>query len=80
MKLTPVGTATFTFADGNNGTFSYNVDLGDGVNKANQTKPITRQVFRPPGTVRADWRRSHDRRGYLEGNNGSGAAVAYRHS
>jgi hypothetical protein len=47
----PVGTATFSFSDGNNGTFAYDVDLGDGVNKANQTKAITRQVFRAPGTV-----------------------------
>jgi hypothetical protein len=48
---TAVGTATFSFSDGNNGTFAYNVDLGDGVNKANLTKAITRQVFRAPGTV-----------------------------
>jgi len=41
----PVGTATFTFSDGNNSTFAY------GVNKANQSKAITRQVFRAPGTV-----------------------------
>jgi hypothetical protein len=47
----PVGTATFTFTDGNTGTFSYSVDLGDGVNKATQTKAITRQVFRAPGTT-----------------------------
>ena len=47
----PAGTATFTFSDGNTGTFAYNVDLHEGVNKASQTKPITRQVFRPPGTV-----------------------------
>jgi hypothetical protein len=46
-----VGTATFTFSDGNNGTFASSVDLGDGVNKGNQTKAITRQVFRAPGTV-----------------------------
>jgi len=45
------GTATFTFADGNTGAFSYDVDLGDGVNKANQTKAITREVFRSPGTI-----------------------------
>jgi hypothetical protein len=48
---TPVGTATFTFSDGNNGTFAYVVDLGDGVNKAAQSKAITRQVLRAPGTV-----------------------------
>jgi hypothetical protein len=46
-----VGTATFTFIDGNDGTFAYDVDLGDGVNKANQVKAITREVFRAPGTV-----------------------------
>ena len=46
-----VGTATFSFSDGNNGKFAYQVDLGDGVNKANLTKAITRQVFRAPGTV-----------------------------
>ena len=47
----PSGTATFTFTDGDNGTFAYNVDLGDGVNKASESKSITRQVFRPPGTI-----------------------------
>ena len=41
----PVGTATLSFADGNAGTFAYNVD---GVP---QSKPITRQVFRAPGTT-----------------------------
>ncbi len=48
---TAVGTATFTFSDGNNGTFAYNVNLGDGVNKANEAKAITRDVFRAPGTA-----------------------------
>ncbi len=47
----PSGTATLTFTDGNTGTFAYIVDLGDGVNKATQSKAITRQVLRPPGTV-----------------------------
>ena len=51
ITLTAVGTASFTFTDGNNGTFSYSVDFGDGVNKATQSKAITRQVFRAPGTV-----------------------------
>jgi lysyl endopeptidase len=41
----PVGSASLTFADGNAGTFSYVV------NGVAQTKPITRNVFRPPGTV-----------------------------
>ncbi len=51
ITRTQVGTATFTFTNGNAGSFTYNVDLGDGVNKATQTKAITRQVFRAPGTV-----------------------------
>jgi len=51
ITRTHVGTATFTFTDGNAGTFTYNVDLGDGVNKATQSKAITRQVFHSPGTV-----------------------------
>jgi hypothetical protein len=42
---TSVGTAKLTFADGNTATFSYTVD---GIT---QTKPITREVFVPPGTV-----------------------------
>ncbi len=46
---TPVGTATVSFSDGNNGAFSYQVN--DGMNAATQTKAITRQVFRSPGTV-----------------------------
>ena len=45
VTATKVGTLTLTFANGNSGTFDYTVD---GVR---QTKPITRQVFRSPGTV-----------------------------
>jgi serine protease len=45
VKLTAVGTATLTFANGNSGTFAYTV------NGVSQTKPIVRQVFRAPGTV-----------------------------
>ena len=37
--------ATFTFADGNHGTFAYTV------NGVSQSKPITREVFVSPGTV-----------------------------
>lgn len=51
VTKTQVGLATFKFSNGNAGTFTYIVDLGDGVNKATQSKAITRQVFRPPGTV-----------------------------
>jgi serine protease len=42
---TKVGTASFTFSDGNNAAFAYTV------NGVSQTKPITREVFRAPGTV-----------------------------
>lgn len=45
VVVTPVGTVTFTFADGNSGTFAYT--LGG----VTQTKAITRQVFRAPGTA-----------------------------
>jgi hypothetical protein len=40
-----VGTATFTFTDANNGTFSYTLD---GIS---QTKAITRQVYSSPASV-----------------------------
>ena len=43
---TSVGTATFTFSDGNTGNFAYTV------NASTQSKSITRQLFLPPaGTV-----------------------------
>jgi hypothetical protein len=42
---TAVGTATFTFADGNHATFAYTV------NGVSQAKAITREVFVAPGTV-----------------------------
>jgi uncharacterized delta-60 repeat protein len=45
VVATAVGTASFSFTDGNAGTFAYSVD---GIS---QSKSITRQVFRPPGTV-----------------------------
>ena len=40
-----VGSATFTFGDGNHGTFAYTVD------GTAQTKAITREIFASPGTV-----------------------------
>jgi pseudomonalisin len=49
VSRTQVGTATFTFADGNDGTFAYTVNLGMGA--VSQMKAITQQVFRPPGTA-----------------------------
>lgn len=45
VTMTAVGTATFTFADGNTATFAYTV------NGISQTKQITREVFVAPGTV-----------------------------
>jgi hypothetical protein len=45
VTATAVGTATFTFSDGNTGTFSYTV------NGVSQTKAITRQILVAPGTV-----------------------------
>jgi hypothetical protein len=40
-----VGSATFTFTNGNAGTFAYSVDGIVG------SKAITRQILVPPGTV-----------------------------
>jgi hypothetical protein len=45
VAATAVGAATFTFTDGNTGTFNYTFS------GAAQTKAITREVFVPPGTV-----------------------------
>jgi hypothetical protein len=45
VTRTAVGTATFTFSDGANGTFAYTV------NGVSQSKAITREVFVSPGTV-----------------------------
>jgi predicted dienelactone hydrolase len=45
VKLTPVGSATFTFADGNHATFAYSLA------SVTQAKQITREIFQPPGTV-----------------------------
>src|SRR5512135_1154875 len=45
VTRTAVGTATFTFSDGANGTFAYTV------NGVSQAKAITREVFVSPGTV-----------------------------
>jgi hypothetical protein len=45
VTTTPVGNATFTFSDANNGNFSYTVNGSSG------SKPITRQLFSSPPTV-----------------------------
>ncbi|HLX27992.1 MAG TPA: hypothetical protein VKV24_05835 [Casimicrobiaceae bacterium] len=43
-----VGTATFSFANGNSGTFACEVDLGDGVNEASRKRA---RCSAHPGTV-----------------------------
>ena len=48
ISYVSTGTATFTFSDGNNATFSYFLINGF---QSSGSKAITRQVFRPPGTV-----------------------------
>jgi hypothetical protein len=45
VTRTVVGSAGLAFSDGNHAAFSYDL-FGVG-----QTKAITRQVFRPPGTA-----------------------------
>jgi predicted dienelactone hydrolase len=45
VATTAVGAASFIFSDGNNAMFAYTVNGGS------QTKAITREVFRDPGTV-----------------------------
>jgi hypothetical protein len=45
VATAPVGSGTLTFANGNSGTFAYTV------NGVSQAKPITRTVFRSPGTT-----------------------------
>ncbi len=51
VVATKVGTATFTFKDGNNATFAYSVQLPGMAAPAAQAKAITREVFAPPGTA-----------------------------
>ena len=46
-----VGEASFKFTDGNAGTFTSNVNSQGGAGPSYQIKAITRQIFRPPGTV-----------------------------
>jgi hypothetical protein len=48
---TKVGTATFTFANGNSATFRYTVQVAGMPNPVTQTKTITREIFATPGTA-----------------------------
>jgi len=51
VHATKVGTATFTFADGNNATFAYSVQLAGMAVPAVQSKAITREIFSTGGTT-----------------------------
>jgi hypothetical protein len=60
-----VGTATFTFADGNDASFTYTVQLAGMASPVTQTRMITREIFAAPGTV---CRPSPSAPGYASGN------------
>jgi len=51
VTRTPVGSLTLAFADGNSATYAYTLALSGTGSSVTQTKPITRQVWAPPGTV-----------------------------
>jgi hypothetical protein len=46
-----VGTATFTFANGNSATFAYTVQVAGMTSAVTQSKAITREIFAAPGTA-----------------------------
>ena len=46
-----VGSATLTFADGNNATFAYTVMIAPLPGPVSQIKTITREIFAAPGTT-----------------------------
>ena len=39
------------FADGNNATFAYTMTIGNPASSVSRFKPLTRLVFRAPGTI-----------------------------
>jgi hypothetical protein len=51
MQATAVGSATLTFANGNNATFAYSAKLTGMPVAATQTKAITREIFVAPGSA-----------------------------
>jgi hypothetical protein len=51
VTATKVGTAAFTFADGNNATFTYTVQLPGMAAPVMQAKAITRELFSASGTT-----------------------------
>jgi hypothetical protein len=46
-----VGTATFTFTDGNNAAFTYTVQVNGMASPVTRTKAITRKLFSASGTT-----------------------------
>ena len=51
LQSAKVGTATFTFANGNSATFAYTAQLAGMTGAATQSKAIMREVFTVPGTA-----------------------------
>ena len=51
VTLANVGTLTLTFANGNSADYTYTLALDGPASAVTQTKAITRQVFRAPGTM-----------------------------
>jgi hypothetical protein len=51
VVATKVGTATFTFANGNNANFAYTVQLAGMASPVTQAKAIIREIFTAPGTT-----------------------------
>jgi hypothetical protein len=46
-----VGSMTLNFADGNNATFAYTMTIGNPASSVSRFKPLTRLIFRAPGTI-----------------------------
>ena len=51
VVATKVGTATFTFTNGNSANFAYTVQLAGMANPVTQAKAIIREIFTAPGTT-----------------------------
>ena len=50
VVATPVGNLALDFTDGNHASFHYTLTLGTPPRTVDQTKQVTREVFRRPGT------------------------------
>ena len=51
VTVTNVGSLVLDFADGNHAMFHYTLALSPALPSVDQSKPVTRQVFRAPGTA-----------------------------